>query len=362
MPSLSEGYRELLVQTTAHVLPPQDCENLVNAVQPGSWTRIVPIRSTYRNAVEALIGAAEAENWLDALVRRLAEKFAARHEFRAVLAEINRTVTIHTSTAPHPGVSLEGRPSEDRGVLTEGAAQSNVAEPRIDVVRQQDAVALAWPEVPPSLRIWPIANHSQVRDAFGRLLSDGAPWRYLPLRGSSETGKSHITWQMLLNALQIPGLACGRFDFKGTTDVDAELRAFVRYLDVQLSAGRRLSEQLSNILDALKRRASPALLIFDTYEAAGEAEEWVEKHLLLSVMREKWLRIVIAGQRLPESASALSAALARAPLQLVPPSPEEWLAFGKSFKDNITLEFVRQAHQYCNGRPSVLAQLLGPAG
>jgi hypothetical protein len=77
-----------------------------------------------------------------------------------------------------------------------------------------------------------MADHTEARAAFERLLTRNALWRCLPLRGSSETGKSHITRQMLANAIQMPDLACGRFDFKGTIDVDAELRAFVQYLDV----------------------------------------------------------------------------------------------------------------------------------
>ena len=47
--------------------------------------------------------------------------------------------------------------------------------------------------------------------------------RFLLLRGPSEAGKSHLTRQMFGNALRLPGLACGRYDFKGTTGGDREL-------------------------------------------------------------------------------------------------------------------------------------------
>jgi hypothetical protein len=80
------------------------------------------------------------------------------------------------------------------------------------------------------------------------------------------------------------GLASGRFDFKGTVDMDAEVRAFVQDLDVPLPpVSSRLNERLGQILDALKERARPVLLVFDTYESAGEAQEWVEKQLLPSL-------------------------------------------------------------------------------
>ena len=96
----------------------------------------------------------------------------------------------------------------------------------------------------------------------------------LLVSGESETGKSHISKQMIRSAMLLPGVVSGRFDFKGTTDMERELRAFVQQLDVALPpAGQRLNERLGHVLDELKRRAQPALLVFDTYEAAGEAQD-----------------------------------------------------------------------------------------
>ena len=166
--------------------------------------------------------------------------------------------------------------------------------------------AFSWPETSAPLPVWPMANHREARAAFEQLLTRTAPWRCLPLVGSSETGKTHITRQMLVNAIQMPDLACGRFDFKGTTDVDAEVLALVQYLEVNVPpASLRLNERLNHILESLKQRAKPALLIFDTYEAAGEAQDWVEKQLLLRVMRDAWLRVVIAGKAVPKASGAI---------------------------------------------------------
>jgi hypothetical protein len=79
-----------------------------------------------------------------------------------------------------------------------------------------------------------MADHNGVREAFACLLARDTTWRFLPILGPTETGKSHITNQMLANALRIDGLACGRFGFKGTTGMDAEVRAFVQDLGVPL--------------------------------------------------------------------------------------------------------------------------------
>jgi hypothetical protein len=244
------------------------------------------------------------------------------------------------------------RHPEDTGDLISWLTAAPGADP---------APMIAWPERAPSM-LWPMANHGPVRDAFERLLTSGAPWRFLPVCGPTEVGKTHITLQMLGNALRLPDLACGRLDFKGTTDVELELRAFVQHLDLpSLPAGSSLGERLGHVLDMLRRRARPALLMFDTYEAAGEAEDWVEKHLLPVLIRSSWLRVVIAGQRVPERAVSPWASESSPPLRLASPAPEDWFSFAKGHKPDVTLEFVRQAHQFSRGKASVLAQLLGPA-
>jgi hypothetical protein len=218
----------------------------------------------------------------------------------------------------------------------------------------------AWPETPPL--DWPMADHSGARDALASLLTCNARWRFLPLRGPSETGKSHVMRQMLANALRVPDLACGCFDFKGTTDMDAELRAFVQDLGVPLPPpSPRLNDRLAHILNELKHRARPALLLFDTYEAAGEAQDWVEKELLPSLIRATWLRVVIAGQSVPSAAGAVWASAARPPVQLIPPVPADWFDYGRQHRSDLTLKDVETACHLASNKSSLLAQLLGPA-
>jgi TIR domain len=221
-------------------------------------------------------------------------------------------------------------------------------------------IASDWPEEPPRL-LWPMADHSEVRAAFERLLTRAVPWRFMPLRGPSESGKSHITRQMLSNALRLPGLACGRFDFKGIIDMDAEVRAFVQDLEVPLPpVGPGLNERLGHILGGLKRRARPALLVFDTYESAGETEDWVEKQLLPSLIRATWLRVVIAGQRVPERTGAIWGEDASPLITLKPPPAPDWFNYGQKHHPELTLAEVETACRLARDRASLLAQLLGP--
>ena len=220
----------------------------------------------------------------------------------------------------------------------------------------------AWPDEAPPLS-WPMADHSGARAAFAELLTAGAPWRLLRICGVSETGKSHITRQMLANVLAIPDIACGRFDFKGTTDMAREIRAFVQDLEVSAPpTGLRLHEGLDQIVAALRQRARPTLLIFDTYEMAGETREWVEKSLLQGLMRATWLRVVVAGQRVPEASGAVWATVAGPTVQLELPQPADWYDYGRLHRPELKLEQVETACDLARGKASLLAQLLGPGG
>jgi hypothetical protein len=219
---------------------------------------------------------------------------------------------------------------------------------------------LSWPELRTPL-LWPVADHSGVREAFARLLTRDVDSRFLPILGRSETGKTHVTKQMLANALRIPELACGRFDLKGTTGMDTEVRSFVQGLGVPVPPDNpRLNRRLGRILDDLKLRARPTLLVFDTYEAAGETQDWVEKELLPALIRATWLRVIIAGQRVPESAGAVWASVAHAPIHLVTPEPVDWFEYGRDHCPGLTLAWVEDALRHSANRISALAQILGP--
>lgn len=217
-----------------------------------------------------------------------------------------------------------------------------------------------WPAAAPELA-WPVADHTEARVSFAQLITRDSPYRFLPIKGVSGTGKSHLTKHFLGNALRIPALSCGRFDFKGSADMDAELRSFAEILEVQPpTAGSGVTAQLSEIFAALRAKARPTLLIFDTFELAGDAQQWVRESLLLSVIRSPWLRVVVVGQDIPAGTNEPWSGFSAEQLVLQPPSPEEWFEYAREHKPDLTLEFVRQAHTYADGQCVVLDQLLGP--
>ena len=206
-----------------------------------------------------------------------------------------------------------------------------------------------------------MADHDEARKTFARLLSEASPERVLLVRGASDTGKSHMSKQMIRNARFLPEVMSGRFDFKGTTNIGVEIEAFAGPLGVDPPAGKTLNERLAGIFTELRRRAQPTLLVFDTYEAAGETKDWIEGVLLPHLVSARWLRVVILGQSVPTPVGATWESVPESTLTLQLPSPEDWLAYGRANRgDTVNLEFVTQVYQLSEGKASVLAGLLGP--
>jgi len=167
--------------------------------------------------------------------------------------------------------------------------------------------------------------------------------------------------QMIRNASALPGVSCGRFDFKGTANMGIEVEAFSRLLGIEPPPGNTLNERLAKIFTELRRRARPTLLVFDTYEVAGEAKAWIENVLLPHLVFAPWLRVVVLGQAVPTRAGSTWESIAAGTLTLQLPGPEHWFEYGRAYRDEtLDLEFVAQAHRCAEGKPSVLAGLLGP--
>ncbi len=258
-------------------------------------------------------------------------------------------------------IDLDDKPPSEVATLIIERLALNEGHPK-DYYTRDTQAGPDWPVAAPPLD-WPVADHREAQAAFAQLITQAAPFRILLIQGKSDTGKSHLTKQFLGNALKkITYSTCGRCDFKGSPDMDAELRAFAERLGVSSSPtpGTGVIAQLGQVVADLKKAARPTLLIFDTFEKASESEgKWVKENLLLSVIRAPWLRVIIVGQHVPPKVGESwedSATL----IQLNPPNPQDWFDFGKRHEPNITLKEVRRLHQLSRGKSSLLAQLLGP--
>src|SRR5262245_26434724 len=213
-----------------------------------------------------------------------------------------------------------------------------------------------WLITPPVFE-WLLADCEPVHDAFSKLLTATPPQRILLVRGGSETGKSHLTKCLLSLLVRHTSFACGRFDLGGATELDAEFSRFVQNLGVdeavRASRGRPLRERLDDVLGALRETGKPAVLIFDTFEQGGEFQRWIEETLLLALPRAPWLRLIVAGQQVPQCDAQL--------VELQRLDWRVWFEFGKRFKGTLTEATAQQIYELARGSHSLLFQLLGPA-
>jgi len=215
-----------------------------------------------------------------------------------------------------------------------------------------------WPAASPVLD-WQPADCEAAREAFTQLLTHDAPHRVILIRGPSGTGKSHLTRYLLSLALKCDWLACGRFDLKSGADLDAEFSRFVLNLGVddavRAVTGGSPRVRLDGIFSALRARAQPTLLLFDTFEQGGEWARWVEEYALLVTPRAAWLRLLVAGQHVPQSTGTTAPII-----RLQPLGWEPWYQFGKRYRPDITPEFIQQVHSLSGANHSLLSQLLSP--
>lgn len=223
-----------------------------------------------------------------------------------------------------------------------------------------DIETARWPEAG-DLPEWPVANHSVVRKAFSELLTEGRR-RYVALEGQPGTGKTLMTRCLAANAAKHFRISSGRFDFKGTTGLGPALSAFAHDLDVLIADPNvRLEDGFTQIVEQLKERRQPTLLIFDSYEMSGAAEAWIERQLLPSLVKLSWLRVVIAGQRTPASENQKWAATTSAPLlSLKFPEMLDWYLFARAFRAHLPAETFADLYRCARGRPDLLSSVLKP--
>lgn len=244
--------------------------------------------------------------------------------------------------------------------IASAAACYTEPEPPYPGVASPAPVLIDWPESVAELK-WPLANHDEARMAFAELVTRSTSFKFLAIKGGSETGKSHLTHQFITNAQRrVKDCHCARFDFKGTDQIEQTLGVFVDHLQVPLPpAGGTLSDRLRQILHSLTQRRQPSLLVFDTYEDAGDTDRWVRESLLTSLHRNPWLRVVIAGQTVP-ACHGTSWAEDSKMLRLEAPQPDHWMEYATASGRTITATTLAEVHKLTGGKASILAQLCGP--
>jgi hypothetical protein len=213
----------------------------------------------------------------------------------------------------------------------------------------QPAASSHWPRRTPPFR-WPMANHGDAQAAFSDLLMHRSPLRMLPIHGAAETGKSSLAKQMERNVAELlPALRCGRFDFKSGVDERIEIEAFAGSLGF---AG----DQLRGVLGQLLQVPVPTVVIFDTYEEAGDHGTWLERAFLPQLRRADWLRVVILGQQVPSARDTVWESIMAPVIALTQPDAQAWFEYGQRLQLDVEfdLDFVTKVHRLAAGRPAAL--------
>jgi hypothetical protein len=190
----------------------------------------------------------------------------------------------------------------------------------------------------------PIADYEGPRRAFDALLQPACDRRILLLCGSSGTGKTRLLEhcrartppEIALVAVDLRGTITGvaeifsRFGFALTWSLLTRFTARIAALEGggatrivvdrnwqlgfnnrisvvlhtgdEASRGQRRTELTDALFEDLAQIARPVLILFDTFEhAPSEVQEWLGGPFLARAAHTTAVRVVIAGQKVPNS-------------------------------------------------------------
>ena len=117
----------------------------------------------------------------------------------------------------------------------------------------------------------------------------------------------------------------------------------------------------SAFLQDLQDCAEPVLLLLDSFEQAGaDARRWVEDQLLPRCRQLPGLRLVLAGQQVPEPIGPLVRLTERRELPPIP-DPEPWCTFYHDVLNGgaIPDDHIRTLVQTAQGSPRAMSEFLG---
>jgi hypothetical protein len=228
--------------------------------------------------------------------------------------------------------------------------------------------AFRWPSVASPVE-YPLADRENEFARFLSLITGASTERILLFHGPSDRGKSTLLDEFEKIAAKSVPLRCGRGELKNGAslrevlwNISEDLRPTVRFPRFDRELERQVPESLRTaFLRDLAEAQVPVLLILDTYEqATDEAKRWVEEQLFRRVLRRDSLRIVLAGQSVPQvDARAPWAHVAfRSELPLIS-DPAHWCRFRKvigltEYDDNDVETLVKAAA----GSPRLIRTLL----
>ncbi|HET9282141.1 MAG TPA: SEFIR domain-containing protein [Candidatus Angelobacter sp.] len=227
-------------------------------------------------------------------------------------------------------------------------------------VQVKDEPVVQWPN-PVSFQP-DIADRNKIEwPALVDLLAGKSGKRILLFEGGSGLGKSKLTRQSAEYA-RVLGVPHARIDFKGgilnTENVLDQLDLDLgKYLPDFFQEKPKKSYTLRKDLRALRQ---PTLLIFDSYEDAAENKEivdWLNVQLLGDMESAPAVVVIIAGQKVPESANTNWRELTRHFLLAPITELEHWKEWVSRRFPNVKESDLDPLLRATRGQPSLMASL-----
>ncbi|MFA6313694.1 MAG: SEFIR domain-containing protein [Sterolibacterium sp.] len=225
--------------------------------------------------------------------------------------------------------------------------------------------AVSWPaRLPPRAR--GIANRDAEFACFERMLQGQSQERAMLVRATSNSGKTALLREFhnLLHKVD-PQVAHCFVDLKGCVGIDAvldELAADCGGLLGEFASSPPAHRPLALLRD-LQNLPAPLVLSFDTFEqGSADFADWLQGRILQRIDRFPALRIIVAGQRVPEADKAVWVPHA-ATFDLAPIVEEKyWHDFGRDNYPHVPADelsrFIPGLVRATGGNPATIGTML----
>lgn len=228
---------------------------------------------------------------------------------------------------------------------------------RSDAKASQTAV-VNWPAAASGYEA-DLANRENEFRFFADLIAGQTAERALFLEAPSNYGKTLLLAECIRYAAQQLGTGVVKIDFKGNATRDFVLDSLRLELGDLLPVFREPQSTAYDLRADLRNVASPVLLAFDTYERANsDARELVEGLLLADIDRLGGIRLIIAGQNVPDHEHALWAAAVRHLNLEAITETKCWQVYAERHHIKVKAEHVEALTLGSSGIPGVIRSML----
>ena len=222
-----------------------------------------------------------------------------------------------------------------------------------------DKAAISWP---PHLAGYApeLANRREEFGFFTSMLTGITAERAMFLQGPSDHGKTKMVAECMKYAKKTLGAAaCVAVDFKGSPTREVALETLSLGLSSLLPNFGKPGSQSRQLRSDLRSLVKPALLLFDTFEqSSSDAQEIIQGLLLADLDLTPSVRIVIAGQTVPEHTKTLWAKWVRL-FSLGPIiNVQDWVAYAQRSHPELQPTQIQTLTSATGGEPGIMTTLI----